>query len=565
MLLGQPGDQGEEIGGNTVDHIQQIDPFAILDSVAFSVFVLEVCEDGIPRYVAANKPALEHTSYTLEQVVGKSALEVFGGAVGHRGLAHHLKVVALAEEVTYEVPFPQAKRVALMRTTLSPMFNQNGKLTHLVGSSMDVSANKERDDALELTRIAKDKAEQAVKAKERFLANVSHEIRTPMNGIMGMCEMLQDTALDEQQRLFSETIYNSANALLEVVNDVLDFSKIQSDTISLHEEAFSLRDLISETVTLLSTRAEAKGLVLSGDYPVEVPDAFVGDGTRLRQVALNLIGNAIKFTTQGHVCVGITYEAGAVLPLKITVSDTGVGIAPEDHEMVFSAFEQVDRPEMQREEGTGLGLAITRAVVERMGGSVSVQSTRGEGSTFEVCLDLQKATSEDVQAARDRAEALTDKNQPPRLDFEFVPSLARIQDDAADLSCLDGLKVLVAEDNKTNQLVVKKMLASTGADLTFVEDGQEAVAAFETGDWDVVLMDLLMPVMGGLEATRRIRTFEASSGQNACRIIALTANTQPSDVDASLEAGMNGFLSKPIRKHELLSMIASEERSPSGA
>ncbi|NKW91632.1 response regulator [Rhodobacteraceae bacterium R_SAG9] len=515
----------------------------------------------MPRYVAANAPALEHTEFSLDKVVGKTALEVFGGVVGQRGLAHHLNVVAKAEEVTYEVPFPRGNRVALMRTTLSPLFNPEGKLTHLVGSSMDVSAHKERDDALELTRLAKDKAEQAVRAKERFLANVSHEIRTPMNGILGMCELLRETALDDQQRLYSETIFSSANALLEIVNDVLDFSKIQSETISLQLEPFSLRSLISETVTLLSTRAEAKGLVLLEDYAADVPDAFVGDGTRVRQVVLNLVGNAIKFTEEGHVGVRVSYVPDAILPLRIAVSDTGVGIAPEDHQMVFSAFEQVDRPEMQREEGTGLGLAITRAVVERMGGKVSVESARGEGSTFKVCLAFPVATTADVQVAQDRTSAHGDEGQPPQLDFEFVASPGHGESKVEPPPALHGMKVLVAEDNKTNQLMVKKMLAPTEAELTFVEDGLEAVAAFDKGDWDLVLMDLLMPVMGGLEATRQIRALETERDQKPCKIIALTANTQPSDIDASLEAGMDDFLSKPFRKRELLSMIAADERS----
>ncbi|WP_299426717.1 ATP-binding protein [uncultured Shimia sp.] len=543
---------------------EQIDPFAFLDKVAFSVFVLEVCDDGMPRYVAANAAALQYTDFTLEQVVGKTALEVFGGKVGQRGLAHHLSVIAQAEEVTYEVPFPRGNRVALMRTTLSPLFNKDGKLTHLVGSSMDVSANKERDDALELTKVAKEKAELAVRAKERFLANVSHEIRTPMNGILGMCELLRDTALDDQQRLFSETIFNSANALLEIVNDVLDFSKIQSETITLHIEPFSLRSLISETITLLSARAETKGLVLLENYPPELPDSFVGDGTRVRQVLLNLIGNAIKFTTDGHVCVGVTYVQGEMRPLRIAVSDTGAGIAPEDHEMVFSAFEQVDRPAMQREEGTGLGLAITRAVVERMGGKVSVYSARGEGATFKVCLNLPVAEPQDVQAPPCCAPSPNKEDRPPQLDFELVVSPAHLSGDAESVPSLQGTKVLVAEDNKTNQLVVKKMLAPTGAALTFVEDGKAAVDAYQNGEWDMILMDLLMPVMGGLDATRHIRAFETEAGQKPCKIIALTANTQPSDIDASLEAGMDDFLSKPFRKRELLSIIAKEARS-SGA
>jgi hypothetical protein len=246
---------------------------------------------------------------------------------------------------------------------------------------------------------------------------------------------------------------------------------------------------------LLSARAAAKGLVLLEDYPPNVPDAFVGDGTRVRQVVLNLIGNAIKFTSEGHVSVRVTYEPEATLPLRIAVSDTGVGIAPEDHEMVFSAFEQVDQPEMQREEGTGLGLAITRAVVERMGGKVSVRSARGEGCTFEVCLGFPIADVQDVRAPPCCAPSPNENDRPPQLDFELVVSPKQVTEVPQPLQ---GIKVLVAEDNKTNQLVVKKMLAPTGADLVFVEDGQQAVQTYEGGKWDVVLMDLLMPVMGGI-------------------------------------------------------------------
>jgi hypothetical protein len=549
------------VAGLGVTQLDFPDYLALLDAMPTPIFVLKVGEDGLPRYVMMNATCCKMVERRLEDIVGKTAFEIYGGSMGERALAQQLSVMEAAEPTTYSVCIPFPHRVLDLRTTLTPIFDAAGAMTYLIGFCIDVTSERERDEALELTKIAKEKAEEASSAKERFLANMSHEIRTPMNGILGMSEMMLETGLSQQQKLYADTIHTSANALLDIVNDVLDFSKIQAEKISLAREPFSLLQVIMEVTTLLSTRSEAKGLDLQLDYGPMVPHGFIGDAKRIRQILLNLIGNAIKFTETGQIRVGVTYEEGAVLPLRIAVSDTGVGIAPEDQEMVFSAFEQVDRPEMQREEGTGLGLAITRAVVERMGGKVSVQSTRGEGSTFKVCLNFPTATSADVRAARDRAEALGDTDHPPRLDFEFVSSPERAPADASALPNLKGLRVLVAEDNKTNQLVVKKMLAPTEAELTFVEDGQEAVAAFEAGDWDVVLMDLLMPVMGGLEATRQIRALEAERHLKPCKIIALTANTQTSDVDASLEAGMDDFLSKPFRKRELLSMVASAARS----
>ncbi|WP_294230203.1 ATP-binding protein [uncultured Shimia sp.] len=525
---------------------------ALLDAVPSSVFVLKLCEDGLPRYVSMNKAGCDLVQRRQEDVVGKTAFEIYGGAMGDRALAKHLEVIDAAQTATYLSVIPFPKKVIDLRTTLTPIFDENGVMTHLIGVSIDVTSERERDEALELTRIAKEKAEEASTAKERFLANMSHEIRTPMNGILGMSELMQDTELTPQQQLYSNTISTSANALLDIVNDVLDFSKIQAEKLSLVEEPFSLLQVILEVTTLLSTRAETKGLVLHTDYAPMVPHGFVGDASRMRQVLLNLIGNAIKFTDAGRIDVTVAYDGeDTAYPLRLTVADTGPGIAQDAQDAIFAAFEQADGPGTPREEGTGLGLAITRALVERMGGKIVVESELGRGAAFTVQLDLPVVAAKDV--AKGLVAVVPKVRQRPNIGA-LTPS--KNGTPRTELPSLKGVKILVAEDNRTNQLVVSKMLGPTEAELQFVPDGQQAVDAYKTGGCDLILMDLSMPVMGGLDATREIRAFEKDAARPACKIIALTANAQPSDAEACLDAGMDDFLSKPFRRGDLISMIS---------
>ncbi|MFY0662452.1 MAG: response regulator [Shimia sp.] len=528
--------------------------FELLNALPTTVFVLKIGEDGLPRYVMMNQAGCDLVKRSPEEIVGKTAYEIYGGAMGDRALGKHLGVIEAAKTTTYMAVIPFPKKVLDLRTTLTPVFDETGVMTHLIGLSIDVTPERERDEALELTRIAKEKAEEASMAKERFLANMSHEIRTPMNGILGMSELMQETGLSPQQQLYSDTIHNSASALLGIVNDVLDFSKIQAEKVSLVEEPFSLLQVIMEVTTLLSTRAEGKGLVLHTDYAPMVPHGFVGDGKRVRQVLLNLIGNAIKFTEKGHITVSVTQDMGDALhPLVLSVADTGVGIAPEAQKEIFAAFEQVDNPAAHREDGTGLGLAISKALVERMGGVISVTSAEGAGATFDVRLNFPEA-----KGALSNAQPTASKQPAPPASRRGIDvDVAPVPLPVADMPSLTGLKILIAEDNRTNQLVVSKMLGPTGADLRFVPDGQQAVDAYKAGGCDLILMDLSMPVLGGLEATRQIRAFEKDAARPACKIIAVTANAQPSDAKACLEAGMDEFLSKPFRKCELISAVAS--------
>ncbi|UWQ80534.1 response regulator [Leisingera sp. S132] len=528
------------------------DHFGVLDAVELAVIVLKVGEDGLPRYVHMNTKSREFTKFEYGDYAGKTALELYGGATGRRALNHHLAVISSGREATYDIVLPTQNKEKYLSTTLRPVFGADGRMTYLVGSSTDITTERERDEALELTRMALDKAEEASQAKERFLANMSHEIRTPMNGIIGMCELLKETDLDEQQQLFADTIFNSATALLTVINDVLDFSKIQADKISLHDAPFSLRDVVQDVGTLLWARAAYKGIDLRTEYPGDVPHEFAGDASKIRQILMNLLGNAIKFTEDGHVTVSVAYDPGAAsLPLCIQVSDSGIGIEPAQMNWIFSAFEQVDRKEARVIEGTGLGLAITRALAERMGGRVTAASVPGEGSVFTVRLDLPQAggaapDGPGMAPFQDSRRALA---APPSMAVPELPPEA-----------LNGMRILVAEDNRTNQLLVRKMLKSTGADLRFAANGLTAQEIFTAEGADLILMDLSMPVLGGLDAARRIRAHERERGLPECPIVALTANAQPSDVEACLAAGMNDFLAKPFRKNELLARILRQAK-----
>ncbi len=389
----------------------------------------------------------------------------------------------------------------------------------------DIELQKQQALALQQ---AKDQAEAANRSKSEFLATMSHEVRTPMNGVLGMIGLLLDTPLGEEQRRFALTVRDSAEALLTIINDILDFSKLEAGRIAVEAIDFEVAEVAESALSLFGPRAAAKGITLTAALDPGLPH-LRGDPGRVRQVLFNLVSNAIKFTHQGGIVIRVGQGPldGGDVELRIEVADTGIGIAPELQPLLFGRFTQADSSTSRRYGGTGLGLAICRQLASLMGGDIGFDSEPGRGSRFWFTARCAVGTAP----------------RPAPEDGEAPPPLLH-----------GGLKVLVAEDNQVNQLVIVAMLNRLGHQVDLAANGAEAVAAVERVPYDLVLMDVQMPEMDGPAATRSIRRLPGPASR--VPIIALTANAMAGHREEYLAAGMNDYVSKPIKMRELLAAMA---------
>jgi PAS domain S-box-containing protein len=412
--------------------------------------------------------------------------------------------------------------------------------------------NEELESAVVTTR-------EATRLKSRFLANMSHEIRTPMNGVLGMTDFLLATGLNGEQREYAESIKRSADALLALINDILDLSKIEAGKLRLDRTPFYLAATIQQTASLFALEAQTKGLEFSCCLPPRLPEVAVGDAGRLRQVLTNLLGNAVKFTDGGQI--GVTAEVQSEsedsFELRFLVHDTGVGIAPEQQDRVFESFIQVDGSSTRKYGGTGLGLSISKQLVELLGGDIGVDSELGVGSRFWFTAKFAKPAPGEVPpeprpvvASKPAPPAAGRVEEPvPAAPVAAPPPVARPAPAASPRVGLENCRVLLAEDNEINQRITLRLLQKLGLGADAFVNGKDAVEALEKRPYDLVLMDCQMPIMDGFEATAIIRSREGK--ERRIPICALTANAMEGDRERCLAAGMDDYVSKPVSLDKL--------------
>lgn len=493
------------------------------------------------NFIWINRAAERLTGYTREEARGRSGTLILAPEHIPRALEATRRKLAGEPTPAYEVDLITKDGQRIPVELNSRLIFRDGQPVGIQGIARDITSRKRVE--AELQR-AKEAAEAASRAKSEFLANVSHEIRTPMNGILGMTELALQSDLSTEQRECIEMVKACGDSLLNVINDILDFSRIEAGKLRLDSKEYGLRAHLDDVVKGFALRAREKGVALTWTVTPSTPDMVLGDVNRLRQVLINLVGNAIKFTGSGAVSIDVSSDAAPTDNdrraadserwLHFAVRDTGIGVPSEKHATIFEAFEQVDGSTTRHFGGTGLGLAISKRLVDLMGGHIWVESEVGQGSTFHFTIPLEVAAH----------------RQPPEPCTPATATVLGSRD-------VGHLRVLLAEDNAVNQKLVMRLLEQHGHTVVVVNNGREAVAAVERQAFDVVLMDIQMPEMGGLEATAEIRRREANGTARASPvphlpIVALTAHAMHGDEARCLAAGMDGYVAKPIRMPVLL-------------
>lgn len=496
----------------------------LLDTIPALVYF----KDSDLRYQIVNKAFIEFSGFTRSEVIGKTLKEVF----------HHYlpegRYQALEKQVIKDGSFfynveelvEQNEKKIWVHTNIAPVRSKEGKIIGLIGISWDISSQKNHEQQL---RHARDMAEEGVRIKDLFLTNMSHEIRTPLNGIIGMAEILRQTSLQKNQKDYLTSLLNSARHLMGLIEDVFEFSAIETGKYKPEEDKFSLTRLLDQVKEEFKNETDNKGIKIQVNIDKRLPQLFIGDKGSLRIVLRNLLSNAIKFTHEGHVALIVKPEKSlknSRLTIRFEVKDTGIGIKDVYINKIFESFSQVDISTTKNYQGTGLGLAISKRLVEIMKGKIGVQSAEGKGSVFWFVIPLKVEVPEEETF-----------------------------DESRIIELLKEFRILMVEDNLINQKISKVILEKSGCKLDVANNGKEGLEKYKENPYDLILMDIQMPVMDGLEATRKIRQFEKKQGERHAFIVALTANAMESDREKAKESGMNGFIAKPFNPKELLKIL----------
>ncbi len=475
--------------------------------------------------IYANSSFCKMSGFTLGELVGTNAANLFmqyDGNISNEEINRRRK---LGESDAYELLVKNKQgETRWWLISGAPTFDTTGKFIGSVGIHLDITLQKNLE--IEL-RKAKQDAEHSAHAKEVFLANISHEIRTPMNAILGIGRLLSKTTLGTQQRFYHNTIQNAANNLLVIINDLLDFSKIEAGKLSLEHIGFELKSIIGNAIQILKHKAEEKGLLLTYDNSPQLAPVLLGDPYRINQVLLNLLSNSLKFTEKGEIRVvcRVLRDESKQQTIQFVVSDTGIGMNKEFLDNLFDKFSQEDESVSRKFGGTGLGMSISKQLIELMGGHISAESEKNKGTIISFSIVFPKGNYNDL----------------PHTKYSVI-----------DTHILKGKRILLVEDNEMNRLLANTVLSQYGAEVIEAEDGQMAIDKFEHNVFDLILMDVQMPIKDGLETTKFIRANIDSS----IPIIALTANAFKKEEERCIEAGMNDFISKPFDEDKLVQLVA---------